>query len=453
MTATPMGRRRGSRAAALSIVVGVATAACATVAPASPLTGASLGAPGASGSEAAPNASVLASVASAPAATTPSLSTPSPSPSARAPGSSGSGDLTAVQTAALQAAIARFIQTSGTPGASVTIRWPDGRTWSGTAGLADVAHRTPVRPDTAFAIGSMSKTFTSAVVLQLVDEGKVGLEVPVARYLPAQHLNPKITVRMLLDHTSGLFDVFLAPGIDKALQSSPRRRWTVARALTYEQKPYFPPGKGWRYSNTNYLLLGLLVERVTGHSLASEIDRRFLVPLGLTHTWTQAVDPPAAALAHGYRLTGSHGTLKQRDLSDASGTAPFTSIVTAIDGAGALASTSGDLAKWAADLYAGSVLSAEMLDAMTADRQRTVAYIPGVLYGLGVQTYAVGPWTTLGHSGRVLGFRGGVRYLPGQGISIAALTNQSRSNVTPLVAGLLAIVLPPPIPSTRSRAR
>ncbi len=349
--------------------------------------------------------------------------------------------------------MAQFVRSTGTPGLSVTIRWPDGRSWTGVAGYADVRHRTLVTPDTAFAVASMSKTFTAAVVLQLVDEGKVGLEVPAAHYLPAQHLDPRITVRMLLDHTSGLFDVFLAPGIDKALQSAPARRWTVARALEYERKPYFPPGKGWHYSNTNYLLLGLLAERVSGHSLASEIDRRFLVPLGLAHTWTQAVDPPAAVLAHGYRVTGSHATIKQRDLSDGSQTAPFTSIVTAIDGAGAVASTSGDLARWAADLYGGGVLSAATLEAMTADQRRTVAYIPGVLYGLGVQTYAVGPWTTLGHSGRLLGFRGELRYLPGQGISIAALTNQSRSDVNPLVARLLAIVLPAPVPSARSRAR
>jgi D-alanyl-D-alanine carboxypeptidase len=389
------------------------------------------------------SASALAATAlpstTASAAVSPGASA-APSTSSPPPPSAGSS---AVPSVALQAAVARFVRRSGTPGISVTVRWSDGRTWTGTAGFADLRHRTPVRPDTAFAIASMSKTFTAAVILQLVEEGRIGLEDSVDRYLPGQHLDRRITVRMLLDHTSGLYDVFLAPGIDAALQSAPARRWTVARALGYKLKRYFAPGRGWHYSNTNYLVLGLLAERVTGHSLASEIHRRFLAPLRLARTWTQVREPPLAPVAHGYVVSGSRKTVHQRDLSDGTAAAPFTSVVTAIDGAGSVASTSADLAAWAADLYGGRVLSTATLGTMVADQQRTVAYIPGVLYGLGVQLYAVGPWTTLGHSGRLLGFRGQMRYVPATGTSIAALTNQSRTDVAPLIRQLLAIVLPP----------
>jgi CubicO group peptidase (beta-lactamase class C family) len=107
-----------------------------------------------------------------------------------------------------------------------------------------------------------------------------------------------------------------------------------------------------------------------------------------------------------------------------------------------VASTTADLARWASRIYGGGVLSTSTLGEMLADQQRTSGYIPGVLYGLGVQTYTIDGWTTLGHSGRVLGFRGAVRYVPAAGLTIAVLTNQSRADVAPLVARLLADVLP-----------
>jgi D-alanyl-D-alanine carboxypeptidase len=324
----------------------------------------------------------------------------------------------------------------------VTIRYGDGRTWTGSAGFADVAGHVPVTATTAFAAGSITKTFTSAVVMRLVAEGRIALDAPIARYLRSPKLDPRITVRMLLDHTSGLFDVFLAPGIDHALQSAPTARWSTARALTYLRKPYFPPGRGWHYSNTNYLVLGLLVERVTGRSLAAEIRARILDPLDLDDTWFQGAERPRAVLAHGYRLAGPSASPRVTDLADGTGIAPFASVATALDGAGSVASTTADLARWASRLYGGGVLSTSTLGEMLADQQRTSGYIPGVLYGLGVQTYTIDGWTTLGHSGRVLGFRGAVRYVPAAGLTIAVLTNQSRADVAPLVARLLADVLP-----------
>ncbi|HET7027068.1 MAG TPA: serine hydrolase domain-containing protein [Candidatus Limnocylindrales bacterium] len=373
---------------------------------------------------------------------------PTPSPSTAGPPPVATGRLPEIPSVALQAAIVRFLGSTSTPGISATIRWPDGRTWTGTAGYSNVGLRTPVTADTAFAVASMSKTFTAALILELVDQGLLGLDDPAARYLPSHLLpagsvDPRITIRMLLDHTSGLFDVFLNPKIDPALQSKPAARWTAARALSYGGKAYFAPGVGWHYSNTNYLLLGLIAERVTGRDLGSELEHRFLGPLGLDRTWVQASGQPRATVAHGYDVGGPRAARTVRDLADGTGVAPFTSVITALGAAGAVASTSVDLATWAADLYGGKVVSPAMLAAMTDDQQRTRDYIPGVLYGLGVQVFQVGPWTTLGHSGRLLGFRGQMRFVPATGVSIAVLTNQSRADVAPLVSALLRIVLPP----------
>ena len=163
----------------------------------------------------------------------------------------------------------------------MAILWDDGREWAGASGLRDVNRGQPVTTDTAFALASVSKTLTAAVVLQLVDEGRLSLDDRVAPLLPGYALHPRITVRELLDHTSGLPDYFLNGKIDRPLQSEPDAAWTAQDAWDYVLGPRkrFRPGKVWYYSNTNYLLLGELVEAVTGRPLAKEIRSRLLDPL------------------------------------------------------------------------------------------------------------------------------------------------------------------------------
>ena len=348
--------------------------------------------------------------------------------------------------ARLQLALDEHRLRLGIPGVSATVILPDGSAWSGASGMADVARGTPATTDTAYAYASMSKTFTAALILQLVGEGQIELTAPALTYLPRLpiRIDRGITVAMLLDHTSGLDDFFLNPKIDPALQSKPTRTWTVADALAYVRKPAFPPGRGWRYSNTNYLLLGLIVEKVTARPLAVAIRQRLLDPLELDRIWYQAVERPRDRLAHGYRFVGPKLSAKPIDLADGSGIAPFRSVVTAAGGAGSMAGTSGDLARWARALYGGDVLgprtSALMLEGFTA----TAAYEPKTAYGYGVQAAIIDGRPSLGHSGRFLGFRGAVRHLPADGLTIAVLTNQSRADPGELVRALLAAITPPP---------
>jgi D-alanyl-D-alanine carboxypeptidase len=313
----------------------------------------------------------------------------------------------------------------------VTILFPDGSSWSGASGFADVAAKQPVTPDTAFAYASMSKTFTSALILELAGEGKLTLGRSAASLLPAGlpiTLDRKITVAMLLDHTSGLADYFLNPKIDRALQGNPTRAWTPADALRYVGKPLSPPGRAWHYSNTNYLLLGLIAERVTGKPVARSIRERFLEPLGLSDTWYQGPEKSKGPLANGYRVTSTKPTARPKDLSDGSGIAPFRSVVTAAGGAGSIAGTSADIAHWARALYGGDVLGPVGTGLLLSDFNKTKNYVPGVAYGFGVQALSVDGHPSLGHSGRLLGFRGAVRHFPVDGITIAVLTNQSRAD-------------------------
>jgi D-alanyl-D-alanine carboxypeptidase len=343
--------------------------------------------------------------------------------------------------AALDARLLRLREKYAIPGISVTILFPDGTRWVGLSGYADVAEQRPVTLDTSFAIASISKTFTAALVLALVDEERLGLDDQVGEYLPGLDIDPKITVRQLLDHTSGLHDYFFDRTIDKALLDEPDRRWTAIDALEYVGKPYFEPGRGWHYSNTNYLVLGLLTERVTGRTIDEQLRDRFFEPLGLDGTFYQPTEDARGPLAHGYRFEPGGADARAIDLTGSNPIVPFTSVVTAAGGAGALAAPSVDVARWARALYGGAVLSEASLQEMIDDMARTEPYGPTVEYGLGVQRVEVDGVPMLGHSGRLLGFRSVVRYEPESGLTIAVLTNQSRADPGVLARSLLRVAL------------
>ena len=344
---------------------------------------------------------------------------------------------------ALQARLDRLRERYAIPGISVAIVLPDGSTWSGVSGLADVPDKVAVTRSTSFAIASVSKTFTAALILALAEEGRIDLDAPVRTYLPGlKKVSSKVRVRQLLDHTSGLRDYFFHPSIDHQLLSRPDRRWDSALSLKYVGKPYFEPGKGWHYSNTNYLVLGMLAEVVGQEPLADQVRTRFLDPLGLEHTWYQPEDTALKDVAHGYRFASASTKAPAIDLSDGTPLVPFTSVVTAAGAAGGFASTARDLARWAHYLYGGEVLRPEYLTAMV-DAGTTTALKSSIPYGYGTQVVEIDGLRTVGHSGRLLGFRSAVRYLPDQGVAIAVLTNQSRTDPAVIVRNMLRIALTP----------
>src|SRR3954447_13997126 len=198
----------------------------------------------------------------------------SPGPSAAAspdPGSTQGPPGTSIPTGSLQAKLDAARARLRIPGVTVAILWDDGREWLGAPGLRGVAASEPMTTGTAVGLASVSKTLTAAVTLQLVDEGKLALDEPVAPLLPDYGLDKRITLRMLLDHTSGLPDYFLNARIDRPLQRAPDATWSAAETWPFVPVKHRPPGRRWIYSNTNYLLLGELVGRVTGRPIAVEI--------------------------------------------------------------------------------------------------------------------------------------------------------------------------------------
>jgi D-alanyl-D-alanine carboxypeptidase len=363
------------------------------------------------------------SASPAPAPTTapgPPGTIPLGTPTVRQPATPGPPPLPAAK---LQARLKSIREKYNLPGVSATIIWPDGRTWTGVSGWADVAHKVPIVAGTAFSIGSVSKTFLAALILELAHEGKLTLNDKVRRWLPRANVSPQVSIRELLDHTSGLYDFFENPKIDKALLAHPRQVWTAALALSYMSKPYCAPNTCWVYSNSNYVLLGQIAEAAGGMAPTTQLRQRFFDPLGLTRTFVQGVEAPRGTVATAYQLTGTVSSRRMISLADGTGIAPFTSVVTAAGTAGDLAASSADLARWARALYGGHVLDpaslAQMLD--TSASRRLHAPTP---YGFAVSTITLGGRLTYGHNGRLIGSRATIRYLPASGFTVAVVTNQ-----------------------------
>lgn len=438
-------RRAAGRARAAAAAIGVVAVLLLAV-----VAGIGLGGPGSgiSKTPAAPTAVAAVSVVPSLPAISAASSGAVTSGGASASAVSQAAGPTAIPADQLQARLDQLRVRWSVPGVSVAILWNDGQSWVGASGLRDVAHATPMTPDTAFALASISKTFTAAVVLELVDEGRLTLDQPVAPLLPAFRLDRRITVRMLLDHTSGLPDFFFGKGIDAALQAAPNATWTPARAWAFVPPRHAVPGTTWTYSNTNYMLLGELVRTVTGHPVADEIRRRLLDPLGLDTAWYQVAEAPRAFESVGYRLVAkSGGGMRAVAVAPASTIMPFRSVITAAGGAGSIAATALDTARWMRDFAGGLVLPPLMQQMMLGDVAATIALKAKTAYGLGIQQVTIAGRTALGHSGRYLGFRNVVRYLPAEGVTITVLTNQNTVDPSLFASSLLGIVLPP-LPSS-----
>lgn len=244
-------------------------------------------------------------------------------------------------------------------GAQVRITTMDG-CWTGTSGVADLRTQAPVPVGGRFRIGSVTKVFTATVVLQLAAEHRIDLDAPVQRYLPGllPAGYPTVTVRELLNHTSGLPSPTLPTDAEWAVAHR-YDRWTpeqIMRLALLNPKE-FDPGTAQHYTNAGYIVAGMLIERVTGHSYAQEIQRRIAGPLGLRDTYAPGDDPTIQGPhAHGYQAVTRDG---QRTLVDAT---IWSQTLT--PAAGNLISSLTDLDTFTAALFGGRLLPAAQLDEM-----------------------------------------------------------------------------------------
>lgn len=322
----------------------------------------------------------------------------------------------------------------GLPGAIVGV-WVEGyQPWKVAFGMADLEKQIPAQLTDHVRIGSNTKTFTGTVTLQLADEGKLGLDDQVAQYLPAITTLPggkggEITIRQLGNHSSGICDYSKTPAFQESYGNDPSEYWTPQQllAIALESEPYFDPGQSWRYSNSNTLLLALIVEKITGNTIAAEIQNRILNPLGMTQTSFPTTPAIPESYLHGYFYTDPSDT-NPLDVSDWNPSWAWA--------AGQMISTLDDLYRYAKPLATGQLLTPQMQAERlkwNADSERIFSaeidtfFPPGVTvdYKYGFQILDMD--SGIGHAGNVPGYNTFFTYIPEQEATVIVLTNTNQT--------------------------
>lgn len=356
---------------------------------------------------------------------------------------------TAVDTieAALAARLEAYRAASGAPGLVLGVMLADGKVITVSAGQSDTAMHRRMMPDDMLLMGSVGKTYVAATALQLVREGRLELDARAARYVGGQGWFDSlpnaeaITVRQLLSHTSGLVRYEFKPEFEAALTAAPDKAWDPrdqARFLHGSTAP-FAAGAGWDYSDTNYLVVALIIEQVTGTPIDEEIRRRFLAPLRLSRTI-----PSDSQVLPGV-VQGYAGANNPFGGSDAMWKDGRMTINPQFEGAGGgYAASAGDAVRWGALYFSGQLFGEAMLN--EALRGTTAPMLgPGTRYGLGMilrDSSAAGPVRS--HSGFFPGYNTELRHYPGRGVTVALMVNASNVRMRPgmarwldeLVAGL-----------------
>lgn len=337
----------------------------------------------------------------------------------------------AADTQALDRALATVRATTKAPGATAAIV-RDGRVvWTGASGLAVDPAAEPMRPgdgrpptpvaasdDTLLSLASVTKTYTATIVMRLVEQGRLRLDDHVARFLPRVPGAERVTVRQLLGHTSGYRDVEYDPRFTRYTHEratyDPSRPWTRTGMIALTRAPAFRPGSRFDYSNTNYLLLGSIAERVGAAPLPVLLDRFVTGPLRLRDTLLTRRGLPLQRVAHGhYRLGGS----LLLDTWSGHRAAPSNIFGPAWPDGG-IAADAADVARFLDALHAGRVVRPATLRAMTRVRSRAEPY------GLGVERYRFGGGVWTGHSGGDGGYTSLALTERRRGLTIVVLTNQ-----------------------------
>lgn len=352
----------------------------------------------------------------------------------------------------IQAHFLELRKTAEFPGANIGIVWGNDKAMSVSVGFADVEAQKALKPQDRMLAGSIGKTYVSAITLQLVEEGKLELDDKIEKWLGGEAWferlpNAKdITLRMLMNHSSGIPEHVLNGDFLKALRDQPDKVWKPEELVAYilDRKPLFEAGKGWSYADTNYILVGMIFERASGKTVYAEAQRRLLGKLKLKET-SPSDSRQLPGLIPGYVAENSPFGFSGRTLLD--------------DGrfivnpqmewcGGGFVSTAQDLARWAKFLYEGKVLDRaslkDLLDAVPAKTGR------GDKYGLGVQVRQTDWGISYGHGGWFPGYLSEMEYFPQYKAAIAVQLNTDdfrklKKNTHGFVAEVARLVFNPSV--------
>lgn len=309
------------------------------------------------------------------------------------------------------------------PGATAAFVLCDGTSGAIASGYANVEAKVQMRPDDLMLSGSIGKTYVAVVLLQLVQEGRANLDDKLERYLGKQAWFKRlpnahsVTIGSLLGHVSGIVDHADLDSFALEIRKNPARRWTPEEIVSFvlDLQPLGPVGSVYRYSDTNYILIGMVIEAITHSSYYAELSRRLLLPLNLRHTRPSNAQV-LPGLVDGYmdphNEFGLPAKVANRGRDVLNPQVEWTG--------GGLISNSRDIARWAHLLYGGKILDPKSLRTMLST---TTTIRPGAQYGLGVYVWQTDRGTTYGHQGDFPGYWSVMEYFPPQHLAIAMQFN------------------------------
>ncbi|HEY4120170.1 MAG TPA: serine hydrolase domain-containing protein [Byssovorax sp.] len=326
------------------------------------------------------------------------------------PASTGAGEADACATleADYQSALETLLTVTSAPGGTLAVHTEACGDWKGAAGTSEPG--VAMDPDMVLGMGSVTKTFVASAFLEAAKAGLVDLDGPLSDYQPDFPNAASITLRMLLNHTSGIADFTTTTTFLDAIEAQPGRVWMPQELVDIAamQPPLSAPGAAWHYANTNYVLAGMALEAATGANVASLIRGELLDPLALTSTSFGGEEPIVGDLAHCF-IEGE----------DVTGYFDWSGFWTA----GAMVSSASDLAAWARALYGGQAIDADLLAEMTTGAVPTTT--PGWTYGLGVleMDAASEGAACVGHDGAIPAYRAWMVYFPATKASFGFMIN------------------------------
>ncbi len=301
----------------------------------------------------------------------------------------------------LDAVLKKHQGTIAVPGTTAAVYNPNGEDWTGVSGNS--YGTVPLTPEMRMGIGSNTKTMTSAIVLKLEEQNKLKLSDAISKYLPNMtNVNGAITIEQLLQHSSGL-DEYFEDTLVPQLKNNPNKAWTPQEIIATIGPPDFSPGQKIEYSNTNYVLLGMIIEKITGKPYSNALKDLFK-QLGLNNTYVEGFETVKGTMAHPWALGEDWSTI------------PRTAIGTISYAAGCVVSTPKDIVKWYKELFGG------YLTQQSIDKMSNFKTSPKLELGLGLIEFNGKYW---GHGGGTIGYSSVFLYNPSKKFAVAVIVNDA----------------------------
>jgi D-alanyl-D-alanine carboxypeptidase len=332
------------------------------------------------------------------------------------------GDFDPVLAAKLQNAVDSVRNHWNYRGVSASVYIPSMGSWSGTSGVSHGA--VAITPDMKFGIASNTKTFVAVLVLKLQEMNTLSLEDSLHKWIPNfQYIDSTITIRQLLGHTSGVFNYTTYPGFSNAM-SDTGRFWSPEELLTtFMNQPYFNPGTGYQYSNTNYLLAGMVIRAATGNSISHNLRQLILNPTNLTDTYFPLEESVPDTIAHGW---GNGIEIKY----------PRTASTSSAWTSGAMYSTAENMVRFYKDLFDLQIINQSSLNQMLTFPQQPIG-----IYGLGIALGLFSGRTKFCHSGGIPGYISFAGIDTNAKFIISILINQTPSDPIYVINSLDKVIL------------